>query len=104
MTVTQQDVDAFLAHHGVKGMKWGVRSARVKAFGSRKAKIAGAGAASFLISHNVSVFLRKQFGLSKSLQAVVTGTGTVVGTNAARAYLNRHGQAPYSQLAREGES
>lgn len=95
---THDDVKAFLEHHGVKGMRWGQRNR------SQKAELVGASAASFIIGHNVSRFMAKRFGLSPSMQVVLTGAATVVGTNATRAYLNRYGQVPYSQLSRENES
>jgi hypothetical protein len=71
---TQEDVDAFLVHHGIKGMRWGVRNAESKdEEGSSPKnnhvglKTAGAGVGTALLTYKVT----GRAGLS-----VAAGAGT----------------------------
>jgi hypothetical protein len=73
-------IDDFFEHHGVKGQKWGVR---------RKAKIAGAGLVGGLIGGKASLGSPVGFGL-----------GIVGGALIAKKLLDAHGDKPISELSK----
>lgn len=73
MIVTEEDVLAYLEHHGIKGQKWGVRkkqsSSQEKSSGmSTKKKVAfGLGAAGLAAGIAVgAIYAKKHFGVSTS--------------------------------------
>lgn len=81
MTVTDEDVLAYLEHHGIKGMQWGVRkqqsSSQKKSSGmSTKKKVAfGLGAAGLAAGIAVgAIYAKKHFGVStSSIKDVTSG-------------------------------
>lgn len=80
MTVTDEEVDDFLAHFGVKGMKWGVRKSgssnnSSSKSSSRKKKVAVASAAA--VAAAGSVFVARTLhsrGSTKMAQVRLTNT------------------------------
>lgn len=103
MTVFEKDVDLFLDHHGVKGMRWGTRKS-VGSFkttgsgqqrtGKQKAFIATVGTA--------SVLLGLKFMQSSSLKTplAVAGGGAIAlaGIQGSKSILEMRGQRKLSDV------
>ena len=73
------NVEAFIRHHGVKGMRWGVRKERSSSRDSD-------------IIEEPGMSRRKKIGL-----AVLGGAGALLVIGAGAAYMSKHGDTPMSE-------
>ena len=103
-----QDVDEFLAHYGVKGMRWGIRKDREKGSGRKKAK------------EDSQTMIYKSFnrpyseiktpdnpekkGLSKGQKAALIGLGVVGVAVASYGAYRLYETGDYNRLLMKGEA
>lgn len=93
---SDEELQDFLEHVGVKGMKWGRRKNRGGPQHSRKQKLAivGASAASFLVVGNIATLrtMNAKVGFIAGTAAAVTGA------KVASNMIDKHGSTPMSEL------
>lgn len=71
MIVNEEDLDDFLAHYGVPGMKWGKRKARTpEQIASRNKKLKIAGATAVVVGAAATAYLLKQRGNTRAAMVV----------------------------------
>jgi hypothetical protein len=107
VTDTDTELEQFLEHFGVKGMKWGIRHPAkkgdfAKRSGGQKAALIGGGVAGY---YGVATVLAKVFGKTVSgrvkapfTQVAISGVGAVAGARLTRNFLDRKGKTPVSSL------
>lgn len=114
---TDQEVDAFLSHWGVKGMKWGVRKdrgvkgavsrqkARNEAFnakkdsrsGKQKAGIAAATVGSYALGVNFALALTRSSALSIPLGAIAG----VAAYNKSRSFVDARNDVRIKDISKK---
>lgn len=105
--IVEPEVDDFLEHFGIKGMKWGIRHPAkkgdfAKRSGKQKTALVGGGVAGY---YGVASVLARVFGKTAAgrvkapfTQVAISTAGAVAGARLTRNFLDRDGKKPASSL------
>ena len=89
--LTDEEIDAYFEHHGVKGQKWGTRKQRV----ATKVVAAAAGLAAIR-------FLNKGTGVVNTPILAIAGASAVAGAHFSRKIIEDFGDTKLQDLPQQG--